>query len=112
LNADPETGYLVVSSSDNPDGFISEGGTSFVAPQLNGISALLTQSLGHRVGFWNPQIYLLQDVFGGSRWSPFNDIHGGDNWFYAGQPGYEPGSGIGTLNVANLDLFLKSGFGF
>ena len=112
LNADPETGYLVVSSSDDPNGFISEGGTSFVAPQLNGISALLTQSLGHRVGFWNPQIYLLQDIFGGSPWSPFGDIHGGDNWFYAGQPGYEPGSGIGTLNVANLDLFLKGGFGF
>ncbi|MEO8998505.1 MAG: S53 family peptidase [Rhodanobacter sp.] len=110
LNADPETGYLVYSSTDNPTSFISEGGTSFVAPQLNGISALLTQSLGHRVGFWNPQIYLLQDIFGSSRWSPFNDIASGDNWFYAGKPGYEPGAGIGTLNVANLDAFLHGGF--
>ena len=110
LNADPETGYLVYSSTDNATSFLSEGGTSFVAPQLNGISALLTQSLGHRVGFWNPQIYLLQNIFGSSRWSPFNDIRSGDNWFYAGKPGYEPGSGIGTLNVANLDTFLHGGF--
>ena len=107
LNADPETGYIVVSSSDG--GIISEGGTSFVAPQLNGISALLTQSAGHRIGFWNPQIYLLQDIFGASKASPFNDIHAGDNWFYHGVPGYDQGSGIGTLNVANLDLFLRSG---
>ncbi|MEO7072287.1 MAG: S53 family peptidase [Rhodanobacter sp.] len=108
LNADPETGYIVVSSTDG--GVISEGGTSFVAPQLNGISALLTQSAGHRVGFWNPQVYLLQTIFGHSKWSPFTDIRAGDNWFYNGKPGYEPGAGVGTLNVANLDVFLRSGF--
>ena len=108
LNADPETGYIVVSTVDG--GVISEGGTSFVAPQLNGISALLRQSSGHRVGFWNPQIYLLQNFFGASKYSPFTDILAGDNWFYAGKPGYNQGSGIGTLNVANLDLFLRSGF--
>ncbi len=109
LNADPETGYIVVSSTDG--GLISGyGGTSFVAPQLNGISALLTQSAGHRVGFWNPQVYLLQNIFGHSKWSPFHDIRSGDNWFYNGKPGYEPGAGVGTLNVANLDVFLRSGF--
>lgn len=107
LNADPETGYIVVSTSDG--GVISEGGTSFVAPQLNGISALLTQSLGHRVGLWNPQVYAMQDIFGSGRYTPFHDIRSGDNWFYAGAPGYEPGSGLGTLNVTNLDLYLKSG---
>lgn len=108
LNADPETGYIVVSSTDG--GVVSEGGTSFVAPQLNGISALLRQSAGHRIGFWNPQVYLLQTIFGHSRWSPFTDIRAGDNWFYYGIPGYEPGAGVGTLNVANLDGFLRSGF--
>lgn len=108
LNADPETGYIVVSSTDG--GVVSEGGTSFVAPQLNGISALLTQSIGHRVGFWNPQLYLLHDIFGNSRWTPFNDIRYGDNWFYQGVPGYDPGAGIGTLDVANFDTFLRSSF--
>ncbi|MBV8156883.1 MAG: S8/S53 family peptidase [Dyella sp.] len=107
LNADPETGYIMVSTVD---GGVQTGwgGTSFVAPQLNGISALLKQSTGHRVGFWNPQVYFLQNVFGYGKYSGFNDIRNGDNWFYAGKNGYEPGAGIGTLNVANLSLYLRS----
>jgi len=108
LNADPETGYLVISTVDG--GAINGyGGTSFVAPQLNGISALLTQSARHRVGFWNPQAYFLQNIFGYGSWSAFNDIRAGDNWFYKGIPGYEPGAGIGSLNVTNFALFLSSG---
>ncbi|WP_329742560.1 S53 family serine peptidase [Dyella sp. A6] len=107
LNADPETGYIVVSTYDG--GLISEGGTSFVAPQLNGISALLSQSLHHRVGFWNPQLYFLQNVFGYGPWSAFHAVNAGDNWFYQGAPHYTPGAGLGTLDVANFDQFLKSG---
>ncbi|MGN6740706.1 S53 family peptidase [Dyella sp.] len=111
LNADPETGYLVVSSADG--GVTSgSGGTSFVAPQLNGISALLRQSAGHRIGLWNPQVYFLQNVFGYGRYSPFNSVNAGDNWFYHGAPRYTPGAGIGTLDVENLDLFLRSRFRF
>lgn len=106
LNADPETGYLLVWQG----GLYSGGGTSFVAPQLNGITALLRQSTGHRVGLWNPRIYLLQNIFGYGRWSAFNSVRAGDNWFYAGTPRYNPGAGIGTLDVANLDLYLRSGF--
>ncbi|MEO8777249.1 MAG: S53 family serine peptidase [Rhodanobacter sp.] len=108
LNADPQTGYVVVSTTDG--GLISEGGTSFVAPQLNGVSALLTQSLGHRVGFWNPHVYLLQAIFGTGKYSAFSDIRAGDNWYYHGEPGFDQGSGVGTLNVANFDLFLRTGF--
>lgn len=111
LNADPETGYLVISSSDSPDGVVTgEGGTSFVAPQLNGISALLTQSSHHRVGFWNPQVYALQNLFGYGPWAAFRDIKAGDNWFYKGKRGYEPGAGLGTLDATNLALFLHAGF--
>ena len=33
------------------------GGTSFVAPQLNGSTAVIDSFLGHRVGFWNPVMY-------------------------------------------------------
>ncbi|RDI97624.1 peptidase S53 [Dyella solisilvae] len=107
LNADPETGYIIVSTVDGgaQGGW---GGTSFVAPQLNGITALLRQSTGHRVGLWNPQIYFLQNVFGYGKYSAFNDIRNGDNWFYAGKNGYDPGAGIGTLNVSNLAVFLGS----
>jgi len=106
LNADPETGYSLVSSLDGPGLLTFFGGTSFVAPQLNGISALLRQSSHGRVGFWNPQVYALQNIFGYGPFSAFNDIRSGDNWFYVGKPGYEPGAGIGTLNVSNLAVFL------
>ncbi|RDS84604.1 peptidase S53 [Dyella monticola] len=109
LNADPETGYLYVSTVDG--GLNSgEGGTSFVAPQLNGISALLRQSTGHRIGLWNPQVYALQNIFGYGSFSAFRSIRAGDNWFYHGAPHYNPGAGIGALDVANLDVFLRSGF--
>ncbi|GLQ88646.1 S53 family peptidase [Dyella flagellata] len=109
LNADPETGYVFVSTNDG--GLNSgEGGTSFVAPQLNGITALLRQSTGHRVGLWNPQVYALQNFFGYNFFSPFNSVNAGDNWFYNGAPHYTPGAGIGTLDVANLDAFLRAGF--
>jgi subtilase family serine protease len=109
LNADPETGYIFVSTVDG--GLAAgEGGTSFVAPQLNGITALLRQSSGHRIGLWNPQVYALQNIFGYGFFSPFNSVRAGDNWFYYGAPHYTPGAGIGTLNVANLDAFLRGGF--
>ncbi|QNK00232.1 S53 family peptidase [Dyella telluris] len=107
LNADPETGYSFVSSLDGPGLLTFEGGTSFVAPQLNGINALLTQATYGRVGLWNPQIYAMQNIFSYGPFSPFNDIRAGDNWFYKGVPGYEPGAGIGTLNVTNLALFFS-----
>lgn len=108
LNADPETGYIVVSTVDGGV-TAGSGGTSFVAPQLNGISALLKQSTGHRVGFWNPQIYFVQNIFGYGKWSAFGNIKDGDNWFYKGKQGYDQGSGIGTLDVANLDVYLRAG---
>jgi subtilase family serine protease len=108
LNADPETGYQFVSTFDG-GALNGEGGTSFVAPQLNGISALLMQSSRHRVGFWNPQVYFLQNIFGYGSFSPFNDIRNGDNWFYQGVQGYDPGAGIGTLNVTNLAQFISIG---
>ncbi|HUA80977.1 MAG TPA: S53 family peptidase [Dyella sp.] len=109
LNADPETGYIYVSTVDG--GLAAgEGGTSFVAPQLNGITALLRQSSGHRVGLWNPQVYALQNIFGYGKYTPFKSIRTGDNWFYYGSPHYNPGAGIGALDVANLDAFLRSGF--
>lgn len=108
LNADPETGYTLVSTVDG--GVVEgEGGTSFVAPQLNGISALLRQSNHRRIGLWNPQVYAMQNIFGYGKYTPFTDIRQGDNWFYYAKHGYEPGAGIGVLDVTNLDLYLKSG---
>ncbi|HEX3766227.1 MAG TPA: S53 family serine peptidase [Kofleriaceae bacterium] len=100
LDADPFSGYLLFSSRDG--GLLSGfGGTSFVAPQLNGIMALVGQANGnHRLGLINPMLYRFKRQVGAN--APLVDITAGDNWFYNGIPGYEPGAGLGVLNVANF----------
>lgn len=108
LNADPQTGYIVYDCTDfrtkkHPS--CAEGGwggTSFVAPQLNGITALIDQAAGGRVGLLNPAIYALQRGSAYGKWRPFKDIMAGDNWFYSGARGYDDGSGIGAIHAANL----------
>jgi len=109
-DADPETGYLVLytfgDSSDPsaPPSFEQFGGTSFVAPQLNGTAAAIDSMLGRRVGFWNPAIY----KFAASRHSPFTPLDASgtsnDNLYYTGTPGntYNVGSGLGTPDLAKL----------
>jgi kumamolisin len=91
-NADPESGYQFVQ-----DGGLNTyyGGTSFVAPQLNGVTALFVQGLGHRVGQINPALYDLGKL-------ATTDIVAGDNWGYAGKSGYDNASGLGVLDAAKL----------
>lgn len=104
LNADPFSGYILVAKVE---GGVSDGwgGTSFVAPQLNGISALISQAAGaQRIGLWNPMLYRFQRFYGYGIASPFVDITSGDNWFYYGVPGYEPAAGLGVLDVTKLAL--------
>ena len=48
------------------------GGTSFVSPQLNGATAVIDSYVGHRVGFWNPQIYRFASSLN-SPFTPLND---------------------------------------
>jgi kumamolisin len=101
LNADPFSGYELVSSVDG--GLVTGfGGTSFVAPQLNGVTALISEATGGRIGLWNPVLYRFQRVYGYGGASPLRDITKGNNWFYFGIPGYEPGAGLGELDVAKL----------
>ena len=106
MNADPNTGYLLYYTSD-VSGFgvyAYVGGTSFVAPQLNGVTALLDQNANHRLGLLNGVLYLhagLRAAYRG-RHPPLHDITDGDNWFYSGRRGYSPAAEIGTLDVSNL----------
>jgi subtilase family serine protease len=101
LNADPFSGYLLVSTPDG--GLLSGfGGTSFVAPQLNGITAVVSQAAGSkRLGLINPMLYRFKKSTKGAK-AALVDVTAGDNWFYAGVAGYNPGSGLGVLNVANF----------
>jgi kumamolisin len=101
-NADPETGYLVYGASAG--GLNEYGGTSFVAPQLNGSTAVIDSYVGHRVGFWNPAIY--KAVAGGV--NAFTQLNtagtSNDNIYYSGNPGqkYNPGVGLGLPDLAKI----------
>jgi subtilase family serine protease len=107
-DADPETGFLVYAPSFATAGEPAlqggYGGTSFVAPDLSGSTAVIDSLLGHRVGLWGPVIYSLATQSG----SPFTPLDqsgtGSDNLFYTGTPGavYNPGSGLGYPDLSAL----------
>jgi kumamolisin len=107
-NADPQTGYIYYYSpsdpSNGPPGFFQAGGTSFVAPELNGVTNLFVQALRHRIGLFNPPMYLISS-FPGSRQgrnAAFRDITRGDNWFWFGRRGYDQATGLGVPDWANF----------
>jgi len=101
-DADPETGYLIYGASAG--GLNEYGGTSFVAPQLNGSAAVIDSYLHHRVGFWNPTMYRAAARSN----SPFTQLNqtgtSNDNIYYTGNPGqpYNPGVGLGLPDLTNL----------
>jgi subtilase family serine protease len=103
LNADPETGYSLYYNKKWSTG---SGGTSFVAPQLNGIFALISQQVGGRIGWPHPQIYAAFKKQGYGAGSPFRSIAFGSNEFYTAGPYYNPASGIGSLDIDNLSKAL------
>jgi kumamolisin len=115
FNADPNTGYVIYYTSE-PSGVFSilpsVGGTSFVAPQLNGVSALFGQYLDSRIGLLNYPLYQLG--FSGQGYAgphaSLRAIPYGDNWFYFGSNGYNLGVGFGTMDVANFARFLANPF--
>jgi subtilase family serine protease len=106
FNADPQTGYVIyyTSSVSGFGMFTFFGGTSFVAPQLNGVSALLGQYVHGRLGLLNYPLYFAAGVTGPG--APLHPIAFGDNWFYHGRQGYSPAAGQGTLDVAKFANFL------
>jgi kumamolisin len=107
-DADPYSGYLLYEPSAAAVGEPvlqgGWGGTSFVAPQLNGATAVINSYLGRRVGFWNPAVY----AFATSGNDPFTVLSAvgtsSDNIYYTGIPGsvYNAGSGLGFPNLSKL----------
>jgi kumamolisin len=133
-DGDPFTGYALY----DPDytaiygSPVQEfGGTSFVAPQLNGSTAVIESAVGHRVGFWNPTIYAAAKT----STSPFNPLQSNqvygpryffqtsasgvtsdlagqftnDNLYYTGTPGdvFNPTTGLGVGDLSGLDTVFK-----
>jgi kumamolisin len=105
-NADPQTGYIVYYTS-SVSGTLGEyvyGGTSFVDPELNGVTQLFVQAFRGRVGFLNPALYQIDTSPGAyrGRSAPYRDITQGNNWYWNAGPGYDQTTGVGVPNVANL----------
>ena len=113
-NADPLSGYLLYNPSAATGTYLQGdwGGTSFVAPQLNGAAAVINSSIGHRAGFWNPSIY----AFASQPNSPFTPLDQSgatnDNWYYTGTPGsrYNPATGLGVPNLTRLAADFASSY--
>jgi len=105
LNSDPDTGYAIYYTS-SVTGFgiqLGFGGTSFAAPQFNGVTALYDQAFG-RVGLLNPTLYSLVragQAYGGAN-APLRDIVAGDNWHYKAREGYDQATGVGVPDFGNL----------
>ena len=107
-DADPFSGYLLyepsfagVNQAVLQGGW---GGTSFVAPQFNGSTAVIDSFLGHRIGLWNPDLYALA-AGPNSPVTPLTQVGtGNDNLFYTGNRGelYNPATGLGVPNLAKF----------
>jgi subtilase family serine protease len=114
FNADPETGYVIIYTSDGTgmfakgqDTIMGFGGTSFVGPQLDGVSALLGEKAHRRLGLLTVPLYALQRLgFSHGPAPVLHTISTGDNWFFHGRDGYSPAGGLGTLDVFNFSRVL------
>lgn len=91
-DADPDTGYTVRVDGQT----IPIGGTSAVAPLWAGLIALLNQSLGRPVGFFQPFLYSSAGT------GALHDVVTGSNGAYKATPGWDACTGLGSPDGAGL----------
>ncbi|HTK09092.1 MAG TPA: S53 family peptidase [Ktedonobacteraceae bacterium] len=124
-DANPATGVLVVwsSSGQGVNREVAFGGTSAGAPQWAGITALLDQSIQGRFGSLNPALYRIDRS--NQFTQAFHDVTRGGNTYigknthgvaydvqgYTAGSGWDPVTGLGTPDIANLIEFLPQRFG-
>jgi subtilase family serine protease len=109
------TGPLVYDTGAIPGGggWFIVGGTSCSSPQVAGLVAIADQIAGHGLGPINPTLYALADSADYS--SDFYDVTTGNNQLNPAVPGYpattgwDPVTGLGTPNAANLVPALAAG---
>jgi kumamolisin len=104
-NADPATGYYVMSGGQ----FGVVGGTSASAPPWASLIARINATLGSRVGNFNALLYskigpkeVLRDITKGN-----NDTGGLLEGQFAAKAGWDPCTGWGTPDGAKLLAALK-----
>ncbi len=95
-NGDPASGFRIrtVDGSD-----IVTAGTSAVAPLYSALTMRLNESLGKPVGSLNPWLYRNTGIF--------NDILSGHNNGYKTGPGWDPVSGLGSIDGGKMLAALK-----
>jgi len=84
-DADPETGYNILLDGK----YEVIGGTSAVAPLWAGLTCLLNQALGKRLGALNPILYSLPS-------GSLKDITVGNNGAFSAEVGYDCCTGLGS----------------
>lgn len=117
-NASPRTGVLIYDSGSGGGGsnvripgWYVIGGTSASSPQWAGIAAIATQRsrqlYGHDLGYINPALYAIAS--NPARYAAdFFDVTRGSNQTdptvpgYRASTGWDPDTGLGTPNAANL----------
>ncbi len=103
-SADPSEALAIYTSGS---GWQPVGGTSAASPLWAGLTAIADQMAGHGLGFLNPKLY---QIAASSKYAQdFNDITTGDNTNssenvqgYPATTGWDPVTGLGTPNAANL----------
>jgi len=118
-NADVFNGVLATCSEcgAGPGAFFIFAGTSSGSPQWAAITALADQAAGHRLGFLNPTLYVIGASIAG--FSAFHDVTSGNNVWdgdgnipgYSAGPGWDPTTGLGSPNAANMISLLSQGRG-
>jgi subtilase family serine protease len=103
-------GYVIYTTGSIGPTLYSAGGTSAASPSFAGIMALVVQATGQRWGNFNTVLY----QFGNAQYSTggnvFHDITtGGNTNWNAGAPagypattGFDPATGLGSVDAANL----------
>lgn len=105
-DADPNTGYQI-QVNGTPDGGV--GGTSAVAPLWAALTAIINESLGTPVGFWNPQLYGVINSAGAlNPITQGNNITNGSTDQWVAGPGWNPCTGLGSPNGNAILAALKS----
>lgn len=103
---DAESGVICPDGNPCSAGWYVVGGTSASAPQWAGLVAIADQMAGHGLGLINPKLYTLAS--GPNYGTYFYDVTTGNNQADPDVPGFDastgwdPVTGLGTPNAANL----------
>lgn len=122
-NADPRSGVLVIwsSSGQGADKAVVFGGTSAGSPQWAGITVLINEVQGKRIGQLNPVLYRIGASAAAAK--DLHDIVKGNNTFmgknangvgvtvqgFNATKGWDAITGLGTPNVTQLVLAIAKG---